>query len=77
MKINWGFGRKASYATELVSLLRGRVRKGARDMSRVLRTVSFISVSCSTEHHRFLSMIVRVECRRVRSFLYKELMCLF
>lgn len=35
MKINWGFGRKASYATELVSLLRGRVRKGARDMSCV------------------------------------------
>lgn len=40
-------------------------------------TVSFISVSCSTEHDQFLSIIVRVECRRVRSFLYKEMMCLF
>lgn len=36
MKINWGFGHKASYAAELVSLLRGRVREGARDMSHVL-----------------------------------------
>lgn len=45
MKINWGFGLKASYAAELVSLPRGRVWEGAADMSHVQTWSLLLSLS--------------------------------
>lgn len=48
MKINWGFGLKASYAAELVSLPRGRVWEGAADMLHVLWRTWSLPLSLSS-----------------------------
>ena len=64
MKINGGFGHKASYAIELVSLLRGRVWEGAGDMSRALEDMYSAALS-----RLYQSSILNLQRKRIKMSL--------